>query len=223
MSRNTTATSTRIRYSLDSPPCGEDDALTVSTASQSLSLRTPMRSCNFASIDAHANFAHALARSARAGLTIVHKPQFSSSMQAQLSLSKHSRQRTGLLHQIPDQLALGCVKTADPIACFLVRTHQRRSHTTHPRQRSSTHSTKSSRTRVSVSLPDPRTSSLASCETANLRGRPAGSTVGYSPARPCTKGSLFLALSPKQPQGQDPLVENGHLVNWKASPYTFIP
>jgi hypothetical protein len=127
------------------------------------------------------------------------------------------------LAQIPDQLAPGCVKTTDPIACFLVRTHQRRSHTTHPRQRSSTHSTKSSRTRVSVSLPDPCTSSLASCETANFRGRPAGFTVGYSPARPCTKGSLFLALSPKQPQGQDPLVENGHLVNWKASPCTFIP
>jgi hypothetical protein len=142
---------------------------------------------------------------------------------AQLSLSKHPRQRTCLLHQILDQLAPGCVKTADPIACFLVRTHQRRSHTTHPRQRSSTHSTKLSRTRVSVSLPDLRTSSLASCETANPRGCPASSTVGYSPVRPCTKGSLFLALSPKQPQGQDPLVENEYLVNWKTSPCTFIP
>jgi hypothetical protein len=38
----------------------------------------------------------------------------------------------------------------------------------------------------SVPLLGPRTSSLASCETANLRGCPASSIVGYSLARPCT-------------------------------------
>jgi hypothetical protein len=75
----------------------------------------------------------------------------------------------------------------------------------------------------SVPLPGPRTSSLASYETVNLRGCPANSTVGYSLARPCTKGSLFLARSPKKPQGQDPLVENGHLVNWNGIPIYFHP
>jgi hypothetical protein len=248
MSRDTTATSTQIRYSLDSPPCGEDDDLTVSAALQSLStrphadtihnaqripeamfppiscrnpcthanleptrnenpaerpsrmhtpptgansssLRAPMHSCNSASIDAHANFAQALARSARTGLTIVHKPQVSSSMQTQLSLGKHSRERTCLLHKFRLSSPLGASRPPIPShASSYALTNGDRTLLTLDNAQAHTPQHQAAQER-SVSLPGPRTSSLASCETANLRGRPAGSTVD-TPLR---------ALAPKIP------------------------